>query len=728
MSSPAPQHAEHPGSEVPATGRRPLRPRGLGSIQSKLLLMLLLSSILSAAVVGFFGYRSGTEALRETSFARLTDLRDQRTDALRDYMEAERAAAILNSQGISVEALKAFDQAFTELADTPVSEEQRTTVDTYYQDVFVPRLQANTKGELSPDSFIPTYPARAYLQAEYSATTDDFDAKLAITDAGDGSRWSRVHARYHPFYREVVERTGTEDVMLINLEGDVVYTAYKGVDLGTNIKRDEFRGGGLERAFDDAVRSNSRDYVAVADLELYQPSYNLPAGFFASPIADGTKIIGVYVAQLPISRINSIMTGDQREDVVTGLGETGETYLGGPDDLMRSISREIIEDPDEYAEEAVARGTSPETVDRALAAGSTVMLQPIKSEAHERASNGESGTIITTDYLGHEVLDSFGPANIEGLDWTVIAKMNTDEAFSPVQDFARNMLLATAAVVLVVAAASVLMARVFTAPVQRLVQGVRSVAAGNLGARVDTKSRDEFGDLGSAFNDMSTSLRSKHDLLEAQRAENERLLRTMMPEAVMNRYRTGETGIAEEHQDVTIALAEIEGFDEFASSLDTGEALALLDGLSRSVSEVARTAGVERVRSSGTSFVMSSGLVVQRVDHVRRAADFATGVADVVTRFNAQNGASLTLRSGIDTGPVRSGLLGHDGVVYNLWGEAVNLAYRLRSVVGEPGIYVSDAVKEQLVGAYTFESAGTLTTAAHERPVWRLTSEAGRDE
>ncbi len=99
------------------------------------------------------------------------------------------------------------------------------------------------------------------------------------------------------------------------------------------------------------------------------------------------------------------MTGSAAEDVVAGLGETGETYLAGQDDLMRSNSREIIDSPKEYAQEAVARGTSRDIVDRALEAKSTVMLQPIKSKAPGVAKDGKSGTIITTDYLGHEVLD-----------------------------------------------------------------------------------------------------------------------------------------------------------------------------------------------------------------------------------------------------------------------------------------------------------------------------------
>ncbi|MGK2877643.1 MAG: adenylate/guanylate cyclase domain-containing protein [Solirubrobacterales bacterium] len=702
-------------SASPAPRRR-FRPRSFGSIQSKLLVMLLLSSILSAAVVGFFAYRTGTNALREEAFERLTELRQERTRAIQDYAARQKSSAIINSRGVAIDALKAFDPAYAELRGETITAAQKSKVEGYYENTFIPQLQKFSDGTVQADSFTPTLPARLYLHATYTAASDDFDEKLQIDDAGDGSAWSRANKKYQPFFREVINGSGADDIMLLNLDGDIVYTAYKGVDLGSNIKRGEYRGGGLEKVFDEAVRSNSRDFVAVSDFELYQPSYNLAAGFVASPIADGDEIIGVYVSQLPISGINGIMTGDAREDVVTGLGETGETYLGGPDDLMRSNSRELIENRKEYAEHAIDRGTSREAVDRALEANSTVMLQPLRSVAQQRARDGKSGTIITTDYLGHEVLDSYGPANIEGLDWTVIAKMNTSEAFAPVNDFARNILLATAAMVLLISAASVFMARVFTTPLNKLLTGVRAVAGGELGAQVDAGSRDEFGDLGTAFNDMSGSLAAKQALLTAQQDENERILGGLMPEPVVKRYRGGETDISDEHQNVTVVFTEVEGFDAFADRLPAAEALELLNSISRGFDEAAAKAGIEKVRSVGTTYVASSGLVVQRVDHIRRAVDFALEVAAMAERFNSQHGASLVMRAGVHTGDVRSGLVGRSDVVYNLWGDAVNLAYRLRTAAGDAGIYVTDEVKDRLGAAYVFEQAGTV----EDRPVWRV--------
>lgn len=269
------------------------------------------------------------------------------------------------------------------------------------------------------------------------------------------------------------------------------------------------------------------------------------------------------------------------------------------------------------------------------------------------------------------------------------------------------------------------MARVFTNPLNRLLTGVRSVAGGQLGVQVDASSRDEFGDLGAAFNDMSASLSSKQQMIDAQQTENARLLGTLMPEPVAQRYREGETEISEEHNNVSVVFTEVEGFDEFAGRLPSREALSLLNTLSRGFDEAAAKVGIEKVRSSGTSYVASSGLVVQRVDHVRRVVDFAVEVVAVVDRFNVQNGASLTMRAGVDTGDVRSGLVSGGDVVYNLWGDAVSLAYRVRSAGGSAGIFVTNEVKEHLDGAYRFVSSGTINQDGADSPVWRV--ETGGD-
>ena len=115
--------------------------------------------------------------------------------------------------------------------------------------------------------------------------------------------------------------------------------------------------------------------------------------------------------------------------------------------------------------------------------------------------------------------------------------------------------------------------------------------------RCATSSTDEFADLAAAFNDMSRSLQTKQELLEHEQQEHQRLLLTIMPPPVAKRYRQGEQTISEDHQDVAVVFADIVGFDDYASGLDSATSLAELNELFRQFDEAAERVGVERVRT-----------------------------------------------------------------------------------------------------------------------------------
>ena len=109
---------------------------------------------------------------------------------------------------------------------------------------------------------------------------------------------------------------------------------------------------------------------------------------------------------------------------------------------------------------------------------------------------------------------AYAPLEIEGLDWVIVAHIDAAEAFAPVTAFTRGVLLSLLGIVLVVSLLSLLLAQVFTRPINRLVDAVRRVAGGDLAVQVPQGSRDEIGDLGTAFNDMASSLRVKQELID----------------------------------------------------------------------------------------------------------------------------------------------------------------------------------------------------------------------
>ncbi|WP_341940697.1 adenylate/guanylate cyclase domain-containing protein [Microbacterium sp. LWH10-1.2] len=711
------------GVDEPARGRRRLRRPGL-SIQSKLLIMLLGVSLVASVVVGAIGFINGRQSLHAASVDQLITIRSMRAAELTDAVHTMRLDASLHSRNLSAQTLSTqLNAAFDDLQQREITEEQQEQLETYYADTFIPELEARSDDEFGSEAFIPQSNAGRYLQLQYTVKNQDFDADydalLTDNDSGDGSTYAAAADRYGDYFTRLIQQAGYEDALLLNLDGDVVFSAYKGVDLGTNVNTGPYRDTSFAETYREVIATNSVDSVGMTDFERWIPSMDVPAIWVVSPVGNDSRITGAIAFQVPLSRINDVMTGGEGWKG-QGLGDTGEVYLVGRDDLMRSTSRILVEHPDTYADRLVSVGIAKDTAERIVDVGGTVLLQPVNTKAVAEAQAGRSGTIEGRDYIGGESVTAYAPLDIEGLDWVIIARIDTSEAFAPVADFTRTVLLSLLGILLAVSVLSLVLAQVFTRPIHRLVGAVHRVAEGDLDVQVPHGSRDEFGDLGSAFNDMASSLRIKQDLIDEQQKENEKLLHTLMPESVATRYKQGDEAITEAHENVSVVFAELVGFDELARDLSGEEEIGLLNSLMRGFDEAAEKAGVEKVRTLRGGYLASSGLVVPRVDNIRRSVEFARGLVGVIERFNAQNGAQLALRAGVDTGTVTSGLVARTSLAYDLWGDAVNLAYRVRSVTGEPGIYVSQAVRDRTSEIITYVQAGTVESDGRTETVWKV--------
>jgi class 3 adenylate cyclase len=692
------------------------------SIQSKLVLMMVLCTIIAATVVGLIAFQAGRSSLRSAVFNRLTEVRESQSRALGSEFKDLKNSLVLYSHGaIAVPAIQAFIAGFDQLADAPINPAQQQSIADYYNSTFMKEIEQYSSVKPDLNAVLPATNAQKYLQAIYTAQRKSDDFAVTLDDAHDGSAWSAANARYQDFFRQIVQRFEFQDVLLLDTRGNVVYTAYKDVDLGTNILTGPYNTSLLRGAYEKALASNSDDYVGITDFEIYQPAEGQPTAWMVSPVSANGRTEGVMALQFPITKINRLMTFD-KQWAASGMGATGETFLAGPDDLMRSDSRLILENPAQYKHDVVRAGTPPDIADTAIRLGMTTLIQPVGAEATRAAQRGESGTMITTDYLGHQTLQAYAPVQIpdSGLHWSIVAKLDTAEAFAREAAFAKTMVISTAAIIFVVCLAAMFAAQVFVRPIRRLEAGARKISGGEYDIAIPLESRDEIGDLTQAFNEMTRNLGIKEDLLNEQRRENDRLLSLLMPERVVERYRQGEEIIAQDHQDVSVIFADIVGLDRLQAELTSEQSLSIINELARQMDAAAEELAVEPVRSVHNGYLASCGLNVPRLDNVRRTVDFALETQRIIDRFNAETGRHLSLRAGIDAGRVSSGLIGRSSIVYDMWGAAVNLAYRVQSGSPQDGIYVTQRVYETVGDIAAFTPAGTITMDGVEQPIWRV--------
>ena len=128
------------------------------------------------------------------------------------------------------------------------------------------------------------------------------------------------------------------------------------------------------------------------------------------------------------------------------------------------------------------------------------------------------------------------------------------------------------------------------------------------------------------------------------------------------------------------------------------------------------------MRTTRQSYLASCGLGTPRVDNARRAVEFAIELDTILERYSAQQGVKLDLRAGLDSGKVTSGLIGRARVVYDMWGDAVNLAFRVQGDSDEPGIYITQRVADRIPETVPMRPGGRCRDA--ERQPARLEIEA----
>ena len=706
MSAPNPQHRPR---------RRLLSRVG---IQSKLLLMILTMSVLAALAAGGIGFQSGRSSLRAAVFDRLTSVRELQSQTIEGRFTDMRNSVLNTSANeATVSAVGAFTAGFDRLTSATVTPAQAGAIDAYYNARFAGASDGG--GTVDVKALMPTSNAQKYLQAEYTVANTDPIAARGLDDAGDGSAWSAANARYNAYFRRLIDRTGYADLLLLNTTGDVVYTANKGVDLGTNIITGPYRGEStLADAYRRALSTNDVDSVEITDFARYLP-VDEPTAWIVTPVGQVGRPVGVLAMQFPLSMLNRVMTFDRNWTEV-GMGQTGETFLIGPDDRMRSDSRLFLEDKDAYRKAVIAAGTPTAVADQAIRIGTTVLIQPVGTSASKAAQRGEAGTDIITDYLGRRALVAYAPLKLDGLQWVMVSTADSAEAFAPESRFAQRLARTTAGIIFIACLVSALWSRVFIRPIRRLEDGARRISAGDYNIAMPVESRDEFGQLAGAFNEMSRNLAVKDQLLTEQRAENERLLRSLMPDAVVQRYRDGEETIADEHQNVSVLFADVVGLDDMSGELDAEETLAIINNLASEFDRAAEDLGVERVRNTYGGYLASCGLTIPRLDNVARTVDFAVEMQRIVERYNAENDQHIALRVVINTGAVNSGLVGRAGLVYDMWGSAVNLAAAIRRSTAKPGVYVAIGVHEATGDTRRYVPAGSVTAGGRDEPVWLL--------
>lgn len=398
---------------------------------------------------------------------------------------------------------------------------------------------------------------------------DAIEALLATPRAGEAKS----------FFSKYIEAYSYYDLFLIDEKGDVFYTEAKEADYGTNLNSGPYRDSGLAKAYKNA--RETRGFV-LQDFSPYAPSNNEPASFIAQPVYRDGELVVIVALQLSIDKINSFM--QLRE----GMGETGESYLVGPDMRMRSDS---FLDPQGHSVSASFAGS--------------IASNGVNTEASQNALQGDTGIKIITDYNGNPVLSAYTPVAIEGNTWALMAEIDEAEAFAIVNDLKLILAVVIILVAMVIVVVGVLVARSITRPLGGEPVEMKSIAeeiaAGNLTLEFENRGQQE-----SVYAAMYKMTQTLNDMIGKIVAASSEIAATSEETSVVTQQ-TNENVQLQQRESLQVATATNE--------------------MSASVQEVANSASVA---STAAQTATNEALLAKQV--TENTIDTIVDMADEVTR------------------------------------------------------------------------------------------------
>ncbi|MCP4115620.1 MAG: HAMP domain-containing protein [Desulfobacteraceae bacterium] len=297
----------------------------------------------------------------------------------------------------------------------------------------------------------------------------------------------RLDGASEDYYTRYISKFGYADLYLIHPKGNVFYTVTRGADYDSNMISGKYAGSGLGKLVKKVLKTKEYGF---ADFELYEPRNNDPYGFIARPVLDSSGNVELIVAlQVQIGWINAIM--NER----TGMGDSGEIYLVGSDNLMRNDSM----------------------LDSDFTVKSSFM-NPAKGKVDttstKKAFAGETGKDYRLDYRDKWVLSVFAPIKVGDTTWCIVGEVEKDEIVEPINKLLFSILMMGIVMAGIVAFIALVVASGIVKPILKSVAVAKSVSEGDLSVFSDVDQKDEIGILSDAMNRMVANLKETAQVAE----------------------------------------------------------------------------------------------------------------------------------------------------------------------------------------------------------------------
>ena len=245
-----------------------------------------------------------------------------------------------------------------------------------------------------------------------------------------------------------------------------------------------------------------------SNAELDEGEYSI---YFSAPIFDeNNKALGVVRIRYDAVILQDILLKTAQDSNVEGLvidlfdeNHVALAITDAPEDILKIL----VLPSDEKLKELQKAGRILE--------GSVEDITTNDPDLEAHLKNAEQTPTFTVEAEGEEAVTAF----VQNKDWIVLAGQAQSIYQAPLQEQLRIEVTIGLALLVIVSALALLMARSISRPITELSSVAKEIANGNTDLQATIQTNDEIGDLAISFNEMTSKLRSSFVDLERRAKE-----------------------------------------------------------------------------------------------------------------------------------------------------------------------------------------------------------------
>jgi class 3 adenylate cyclase len=202
---------------------------------------------------------------------------------------------------------------------------------------------------------------------------------------------------------------------------------------------------------------------------------------------------------------------------------------------------------------------------------------------------------------------------------------------------------------------------------------------------------------------LQEQLSRQHALVEIERNKSDQLLKSLLPEHVAERLKRNPGTIADGFADVSVMVADVVGFTRLAEELTPKQMVSFLDSVFSRFDELTDKYALDKIKTIGDAYLVAGGLEGDDTDYVDRTANMALDMIEIARTDPDLHRHGLQLHVAIATGPVIAGVISSKRIMYDVWGDTVNIAFRLTGEAANDTIVVDKTTYRRIGQRYKFE-------------------------